>query len=218
MDPLAEYFEQDKREKIRRYQILNAFVKKGQTVLVGSSLMEQFPVYEFLQTHPIPHTVYNRGIGGITTLDQLDLLEVCIFDLEPARIFMNIGTNDINGEDYLEDGLVARYRAILEQIKSRLPQAAINLLAYYPVNELDDFGNPDAREWLKTRTNRRIGSANARIEQLAGDLGCRYLNLNAGLLDERQQLKKEYSVEGVHIYANGYQVVFDALLPYFLDI
>ena len=44
MDLLAEYFEQDKREKIRRYQILNAFVKKGQTVLVGSSLMEQFPI------------------------------------------------------------------------------------------------------------------------------------------------------------------------------
>lgn len=216
MDPIDEFFEQEKREKIKQYRIMNQYAKKRQILLVGSSLMEQFPIYEFLQTHPIDKAVYNRGIGGTTTTELLEVLDTCVFDLEPATIFINIGTNDINGEDYQEEGLIARYRLILEKIQAKLPEVKLYLLAYYPVNELDDFGNPFAKEWLKTRTNRRIRSANAQIERLAKQLGCQYLDLNAGLLDEQQQLKKEYSVEGVHIYGSGYKAVFDALLPYLL--
>jgi lysophospholipase L1-like esterase len=217
MDPLADYFDFEKREKIKHYKILNQYVKKGQILFVGSSLMEQFPLYEFLQTHPVQKTIYNRGIGGATTSELMDVLDTCVFDLEPAKIFLNIGTNDINGEDYQEAGLISRYRAILEKIMARLPESVLYLMAYYPVNELDDFGNPFAKEWLKTRTNRRINNANTQIEILAAQLGCRFVNVNAGLLDDQCQLKKEYTVEGVHMYANAYRVIFDALLPYILE-
>lgn len=214
MDPIAEYFAFEKREKIKRYQILNQYARKGQVLLVGSSLMEQFPIHEFLQGHPLDLAVYNRGIGGATTLELLDALDACVFDLEPAKIFINIGTNDLNEADFQEDVLIARYRTILEKIKARLPLAAVTILAYYPVNELDEIGDPAAREWARYRTNRRISSANARLAELARQAGCRYLDLNAGLLDARGQLKKEYTVEGVHIYPSGYKVIFDALLPY----
>lgn len=214
MDLIAEYFAFEKREKLKRYQILNHYARKGQILLVGSSLMEQFPIHEFLQSEPVDRAVYNRGIGGATLLELLDALEICVFDLEPATLFINIGTNDLNEAAYQEDAVIARYRTILEKIKARLPQALITVLAYYPVNELDDFGDPAAREWAKHRTNLRIHSANLRLAALAWQTGCRYLDLNAGLLDERGQLKKEYTVEGVHIYGNGYKVIFDALRPY----
>ncbi len=214
MDLIAEYFAYEKREKLKRYQILNQFARKGQVVLAGSSLMEQFPIHEFLQDHPIERAVYNRGIGGTTLPELLDALETCIFDLEPAAIFINIGTNDLNDAAYQEDVLVTRYRELLEKIQARLPRALITILAYYPVNELDDFGNPAAREWAKHRTNRRIRSANLRLAALAQETGCRFLDLNAGLLDERGQLKKEFTVEGVHLYGNGYKVIFAALLPH----
>jgi lysophospholipase L1-like esterase len=217
VDLLTQFFEYEKQEKVRRFHFLNQFTRKGQILLIGSSLMEQFPVYEFLSTHPISISVYNRGIGGITTIEFLELLDTCVFELEPSKIFINIGTNDIKGLDYREEELITRYRLILKRIQARLPCAKLYVLAYYPVNELDDFGNPAAKEWLQTRTNQRIRSANVQIEQLAQQLGCRYLDLNAGLLDERQQLKKEYSVEGVHLYGNGYKVIFGALLPYFLE-
>jgi lysophospholipase L1-like esterase len=214
MDPIAELFEAEKRDKIQRFRILNRYVQKGQIVLAGSSLMEQFPVYEFLQGHPLGRAVYNRGVGGFTTQELLGALDACIFDLEPEKIFINIGTNDLNEVDFQEEAWLGRYWSILEQIQARQPGAAIYLLAYYPVNELDDFGDPAAREWVKVRTNRRIWAANLRLAELARQMNCRYIDLNAGLLDERGQLKKEYSVEGVHIYGNGYRVVFEGLLPY----
>jgi lysophospholipase L1-like esterase len=216
MEILDSFFQWEKQEKVRRYTVLNRFARKKQTVLAGSSLMEQFPIHEFWQAEHSQHCIYNRGIGGIATTELLDLLEVCIFALDPARVFINIGSNDLNGEEDPIDGLIERYRLILEQIQVRLPQALVYVLAYYPVNERDDFGLPEAREGFKWRTNARIARANARVEQMAARLGMTYLNLNAGLLDETGQLKKEYAVDGMHMYANGYRAVYEVLRPYLL--
>ena len=217
MDLLEGFFAWEKQEKIKRFRFLNRCAKKGQILLVGSSLMEQFPIYEFIQDDPIDRVIYNRGVGGITTSDFLEMLEVCVFELQPSKIFINIGANDLNGEDYREEDLIARYRLILNSIQARLPQARLYVMAYYPVNELDDFGNPMAREGFKWRTNRRIADANAQIEALARECRAAYLDVNSGLYDERMQIKKEFSVEGMHMYANGYRTIYERLKPFLLE-
>jgi len=83
---------QIKRERFRR---LNPYAKKGAVVFAGSSLMEQFPLYEFLQDDDLHCTLYNRGIGGFTTTELLEAMDECIFELQPAHLFLNIGTNDL---------------------------------------------------------------------------------------------------------------------------
>ena len=85
---------QIKRERFRR---LNPYAKKGAVVFAGSSLMEQFPLYEFLQDDDLHCTLYNRGIGGFTTTELLEAMDECILELQPAHLFLNIGTNDLNG-------------------------------------------------------------------------------------------------------------------------
>ena len=84
---------QIKRERFRR---LNPYAKKGAVVFAGSSLMEQFPLYEFLQDDDLHCTLYNRGIGGFTTTELLEAMDECILELQPAHLFLNIGTNDLN--------------------------------------------------------------------------------------------------------------------------
>ena len=110
---------QIKRERFRR---LNPYAKKGAVVFAGSSLMEQFPVYEFLQDDDLHCTLYNRGIGGFTTTELLEALDECIFELQPAHLFLNIGTNDLNGPDYDRTAMLGRYEEILQKIKERLPE------------------------------------------------------------------------------------------------
>ena len=44
----------EKQEKIERFRRLNAYVKPGQILFVGSSLMEQFPIYEFCRILTCP--------------------------------------------------------------------------------------------------------------------------------------------------------------------
>ena len=104
---------QIKRERFRR---LNPYAKKGAVVFAGSSLMEQFPLYEFLQDDDLHCTLYNRGIGGFTTTELLEAMDECILELQPAHLFLNIGTNDLNGPDYDRTAMLGRYEEIVQQI------------------------------------------------------------------------------------------------------
>ena len=137
-DVLRQAFEErgrlEKSMKAENYRHLNRFVRKHQILFVGSSLMEQFPIYELLLDRQLPYTIYNRGIGGTTTFELLENMDACIYDLEPDYIYLNIGTNDLNLPDYSEEGLIERYRRIVLGIREHLPVARLFLLAYYPVN------------------------------------------------------------------------------------
>ena len=215
MDFFKELMHREQQDKLERFRILNQNVKKGEILFTGSSLMEQFPVNELLMTNGMDQVVYNRGIGGFTTTDMLQHMEEMVFGTEPSRIFINIGTNDIGSPDYQLEALLERYEEIIVRIQERLPEAEINMMAYYPVNETDKI--PEG-EWGKTafvtRTNENLNIANAAIENLAAKKGCRFINVNEGLADERGKLKKEYTIEGIHMYANGYQVVLQNLKKY----
>lgn len=215
MDFFKELMHREQQDKLERYRILNQNVKKGEILFTGSSLMEQFPVNELLMTNGMDQVIYNRGIGGFTTMDMLEYMEEMVFGTEPSRIFINIGTNDIGSPEYQLEALLERYEEIIVRIQERLPEAEINMMAYYPVNETDKI--PEG-EWGKTafvtRTNENINIANAAIENLAAKKGCRFINVNEGLADERGKLKKEYTIEGIHMYANGYQVVLQNLKKY----
>ena len=215
MDFFKELMHREQQDKLERYRILNQNVKKGEILFTGSSLMEQFPVNELLMTNGMDQVVYNRGIGGFTTTDMLQHMEEMVFGTEPSRIFINIGTNDIGSPEYQLETLLERYEEIIVRIQERLPEAEINMMAYYPVNETDKI--PEG-EWGKTafvtRTNENLNIANAAVENLAAKKGCRFINVNEGLADERGKLKKEYTIEGIHMYANGYQVVLQNLKKY----
>jgi len=214
---ISDFMENDKKEKIERFIILNQYVKKGQILFTGSSLMEQFPIYEFVQNFDIDEIIYNRGIGGFTTLDMLNALKPMVFDLEPSKIFINIGTNDINMSNFSMESLIERYTNILTQIIKRLPLAKIYVMAYYPVNEMYDFGNEYIKETLKLRTNARIEKINFELENMALKLHIKYINVNNKLYDENKNLKKEYSIEGMHMYASGYHAILNDLMVYIME-
>lgn len=204
----------DRIQKYERFRHLNRFVRLHQILLVGSSLMEQFPIYELLLDRQLPWTIYNRGVGGSTSFDLMEHIDECVFELQPDYIYINIGTNDMNMPDYTEEGLIGRYRRILGEIRQRLPDAKLFLLAYYPVNPAVAENNPFMKEALRVRSNARIRSANEAVRKLAEETGARFLDLNAGITDENGCLKAEYTVEGMHMYADGYVPVLEALLPW----
>lgn len=204
----------EKADKVKHYSILNKYVKKGKVVFTGSSLMEQFPIYEFLLDYDIKETIYNRGVSGFTSSEMILALDTLIFELEPKKIFINIGTNDLSSPDYKVEELIGRYEYILDQIKSRLPETKVYVMAYYPCNCDYDFGNEAAREWVRQRPNAKVIEANEALEAMTKRYQVRFIDINKNLYDKDNNLKSEYSIEGVHMYANGYRAVLDDLLEY----
>ena len=202
-------------ERLERYRILNEKVKKGEILFTGSSLMEQFPIYELRMTEEMDAVIYNRGIGGFTTEDMLQCMEEMVFGTEPGKIFINIGTNDISRPEYRLEKLMENYGKIIGMIQERLPGAEIYMMAYYPVNEVDKVPDDEwGRGMFATRNNENIRTANEAVKGLAEKMGCRYIDVNQGLTDENGRLKKAYTVEGIHMYANGYRVVLENLRKY----
>lgn len=209
----AEMAQRQDREKLESYRQLNRLAKKGQAVFTGSSLMEQFPLNEMLQGEALPYRVYNRGMSGFVAPQLLQVLDVCVVELAPAHVFLNIGTNDMSRPDYRQEALLACYRRILEEILSHVPGVKLHLLAYYPVNPDLEGQEGWAAEALRHRTNQVLREANRGVEALAREMGAEYLDLNAPLLDGQGRLKAQYTKEGIHLYPAGYQAVLGELLP-----
>lgn len=207
----------DKRAKVQAYRILNGYAARGQTVFAGSSLMEFFPIHELQQAFGPSFACCNRGVAGFVTRELLAALDECVLDLAPSRLLINIGTNDIGEPDYGLPGLIARYEEILRRVRERLPDCRIVTLAYYPVNADDVFAGVDraaAADLFSRRSNRAIREANEAVAALSRRLGIEHLDLNDGLADDAGNLRAEYTMDGIHMYANGYKVVWDNLRPY----
>ena len=67
---------------------------------------------------------------------------------------------------------------------------------------------------FKTRNNENIKIANNAVNVLAKKVGYENIDVNEGLADEHGRLKKEYTVEGIHMYANAYNVILDNMMKY----
>lgn len=204
--------------KVKNFHYLNQFAKKGEIVFTGSSLCEQFPISEMLQNIEPRIRVYNRGIGGDVTEGLMKRMEESVFELEPRKVFINIGTNDISRPGYTREKLYANYKKILCEIKERLPETKIYLMSYYPVNREIPWME---KEWLDNmfgvRTNTELIAVNADLEKMAAEISCTYINVFDCLLDEEGNQRIEYTIDGMHMFANGYAVVLEKLMPYLLE-
>ena len=202
----------DKEMKVLRYREENKSVKHGQVVFAGSSLMEMFPINKLLKEHGDDTIIYNRGIGGFVTRELIDVLDVCVTDLKPRKVFINIGTNDLNSSDVPIADVMDIYDKIISRIEVAVPGVRIYLMAYYPVNY--EAASEELKPCLRIRTNEKINAANAEVEKLAKRHGQKYIDVNANLKDEQGRLKAEHTIEGMHIYESGYRAIYEDVMKY----
>lgn len=200
---------------IAKYQAANQTAQKGQTVFVGSSLMEIFPIEQWEESGEVAFDpyIYNRAVRATTTAFLLAHIDTQIFDLAPSKIFINIGTNDI-GFGVPEDEFLANEREIFRQIAARLPDCETYALRYYPINTVDFQSDEDERTLFATRSNAAFQAASNKIEALASEFGFHFIDVNAGLADETGNLKKELTFDGAHLNPDGYRIVLANLTPY----
>lgn len=202
----------DKGWKLERYRKLNHDAQKGQIVCTGSSLMEMFPVEKFIEECGSNKIVYNRAIGGYITNELIDSLDVCVLDLTPSRVFINIGTNDLSDSRISMETIMENYDTIISSIEKHIPDIEIYLMAYFPVNP--EAASPEMVDCLKVRNNHKINEANKLVEELASKHGQRYIDINDNLKDSKGRLKAEYTIEGMHIKEEGYRAIFDDFMKY----
>lgn len=203
----------EKEQMIKNFHVWNKDAVKGQIVFTGSSLMEMFPIEKWVkELGPNAPIVYNRGVGGYRTTDLLPILDACVFELRPRKVFINIGTNDLSDGSVPLETVMSNYDQIITQIEEKLLGVIIYMMAYYPINY--DAATEEMKPCLLIRTNEKINKANELVAQLAAKHGQRYINVNAPLMDEQGRLKAEYTIEGMHIKPKGYRAIFQDIMTY----
>jgi lysophospholipase L1-like esterase len=212
MHPDIKKFQNDIRAK---FADENKNAEKGQIVFVGSSLMEIFPIEKMQQGLGLDKLIYNRGIRATTTADLLAHINLCILDLEPSKVFINIGSNDI-GFNVPESTFLANYDEILHLIRESLPDTQVFVMAYYPVNTVVNFGEAETEHesLFENRKNEILKAASSKVAQLAKKYDYEFINVNEGLADADGNLRPELTFDGAHILPAGYEIVLGNMKKY----
>ena len=129
---------------------------------------------------------------------------MCVYQLQPSQVLINIGTNDMNTPEYTVEGLMERYEAILRDIQAHVPGVKLTLLAYYPLCEPKLAEEPHGREILSPGTIEPLPRQIKLCRHWQRRLGPVFLNCNSAITDESGNMRPEYTIEGMHMYGDGY--------------
>ncbi len=167
-------------------------------ILLGDSITEGFDVTKYFPGR----RVLNRGIGADVIGNDLPAedprgvirrLDCSVFDCAATDVFLMIGINDLNGGRGVET-METGYRELLRQIKSQSPAVRVHVESLLPTRGEFAKHNAPVREF------------NGRLKRLAAEFGYRFLDLQPRFTDSGGELKSEFTSDGLHLTAPGYQV------------
>ena len=145
--------------------------------------------------------IVNQGVSGNTTRDILARLD-SIADPQAKTYFIMAGINDLR-KNIRPDETVSNIRKIVLALKRASPDADIVLQSILPVNSR-------IRPFMFGTSI--IPEVNAKIREIASpDARVFFLDLYSTFADEHGRLKEDYTVDGIHLSAAGYDAWADIL-------
>ena len=196
------------QEKIQtKYRELNQIsVIEPDIIFIGDSIIEYYPLQELLGTSK---AIVNRGIRGYQTGLLLDNLDAHLYGDAVDQIVILIGTNDI-GKDIPMSQTLNNLESVIQTISRDYPLSQIKLVSILPVNEGEDF-----KQTVYIRTNEKIKAWNQAYQNLASAyMQVEFVPVFENLLDQKGQLKSDFTTDGLHLSVLGYQALSSTLKKY----
>jgi len=165
-------------DEMKTYRELNSITEAGGVVLFGSNTFANLPLGELSQAFQITEPLYNRSIKDVR-IDQIEsYLKVCLYDLNPRKIFVNIGDVDIADENVNVEDFISKYEWLLYMIHTKT-EAAI-----YIVSIISDA--PAAQK------------INRQLKKLAAQTGCKFIDAG-GVLESARPTLRLFELMKVHM-------------------
>lgn len=180
----AQQQEAVEEAKALRYERLNSGEEAitnqfDDVIIMGDSRAEGFVDYGVLNTSSV---IAERG----ATIDEITNNMDKLVNLNPKKIILSYGMNDVI--DYSGDAKAfgTKYREILTQLKAALPDTKIYINSVFPVQSVAVSQKPSLQY---------IGSFNEEFEAICGEMGFTYID-NTNLA---QSNSGHYAPDGIHV-------------------
>lgn len=181
--------------------------KNENFVFLGDSITDWYPIEELYEDMPI----VNSGKAGYKTQDILEEMDELVYQYNPTKVVILIGTNDLNN-DVPEDKMLENIKKIIKDIKKNRKKAKLYVQSIYPINNSDnDKINKDT---VGVRTNETIQRVNKQIKKICKQQNVTYIDMYSELVDNEGNLMLKYTKDGLHISELGYLKITRILLSY----
>lgn len=142
------------QKEICEYRELNPIAKKRSTVFIGEKTRDS-ALTELSCSMDMSAPVYDRSVVGLHIMQTPALLEQCVYDLMPDKVFLCLGAEELKAPDSNPAEMIENYRWALYTLHNH-SDAKIYLI---PVAESKD--TPKAEIF------------NRLLKKLASETGCR---------------------------------------------
>lgn len=144
--------------EIEVFRQANAIARKHGTVLLASGYLAQAPISELAQSAMLDGPVYSRGMADLTIEDAGNILDECVFPLEPGRIIVALGSEELKEPGFNPEDFMAKYEWLLYTINSRI-KCKICIASVISKSSA-------------------AGAVNAELSRLAASTGCQYIDIS----------------------------------------
>lgn len=158
-----------------------------------------------------PRHATNFGIGGDRTQHVLWRLEHGELDgIKPKVVVLMIGTNNIgsNPDDEVANGV----HAVIDSLRSKLPEAKILLLAIFPRGSNRDKTIP------AIAPDPRVARINSQLATFDDGKMVKYLDIGSTFLDSEGRVHRAAMPDFLHLTPTAYAKWADAIEPTLWDM
>lgn len=161
--------QQSGRSIMDKYRELNTITEDGGILLFGSDYFSSMPLGELAHSFHVDVPVYNRSIKDISIDRVQSYMDVCVFDLHPQKIFVNLGESDMKDPDFDVESFISKYEWLLYTMHAKM----------------------EAEIYIVSVISRHPAAArvNARLKSLAAQSGCKYIDAVSALSSDRPMLR-----------------------------
>ncbi|MBQ8526544.1 MAG: hypothetical protein IJ460_07510 [Clostridia bacterium] len=141
-------------EILNNYKTINSSAEKNAVVFFGADWLSGIPVAELARDAGIDAPVYNRSLSGLTLGEAEQAADTCVCSLQPDKVFINIGENDIC-EGFDKKEFAEKYEWLLYTLHSKCC----------------------CKIYILSIVNDKFGAANGMLRAIAEKYGCEYVDI-----------------------------------------
>lgn len=203
---ILEKVEAYQKKQVEHIIEISKHAKKRGIVLFGDSHMQYFDEKKYFPDK----NIYNCGLEGATSDLLFHLRPIAIEPLDPSKVIISIGVNDLN--DYWKvDKLEIAFNVyrLIEILRRFSPAIDVCVISPLPIDET----------LYKTSycNNHQLKILGKEIESNVKEFtGCVYLDVFKDFL-KNGNLNDVYSSDGIHLNENGYAILADKLKAFIED-